>query len=113
MAGYKEYGSCRVGVQGRYTCPETVHAGELTVIGFPITDLFEESLYLVWLECHLHLTGFVCPRSRSANRRLFRRQGYYGDYRCRVCDGYYTLLSGTTLKGAGSALRCYSRERKY
>jgi hypothetical protein len=46
--------------------PETVHVGELTVIDFPITDLFDDSLCLLWLERHLHPNGFVCPRCGSA-----------------------------------------------
>jgi transposase-like protein len=42
----------------------------------------------------------LCARTGSANRRLFRRQGHYDAYRCRVCDGYYTLLSGTIFEGS-------------
>ena len=76
-----------------------MHVDELTVIDFPITDLFDDSLCLLWLERHLHPNGFVCPRCGSANRRLFRRQGHYDAERCRVCDGYYTLLSGSTFEG--------------
>jgi len=62
------------------------------MIDFPITDLFDDSLCLLWLERHLHPNGFVCPRCGRANRRLFRRQGHDDAYRCRVCDGYDTLL---------------------
>src|SRR5262249_3683833 len=70
------------------------------MIDFPIADLFDDSLCLLWLERHLHPEGFVCPRCGSANRRLFRRQGHYDAYRCRACDGYYTLLSGTVFEGS-------------
>ena len=70
------------------------------MIDFPIADLFDDSLCLLWLERHLHPDGFVCPHCGSANRRLFRRQGYYDAYRCRDCDGYYTLLSGTVFEGS-------------
>jgi transposase-like protein len=70
------------------------------MIDFPIADLFDDSLCLLWLERHLHPDGFVCPRCGSANRRLFRRQGHYDAYRCRDCDGYYTLLSGTVFEGS-------------
>jgi transposase-like protein len=70
------------------------------MIDFPITDLFDDSLCLVWLERHLHPQGFVCPQCGSANRRHFRTQGYYAAYRCRICDGYYTLLSGTAFEGS-------------
>jgi transposase-like protein len=70
------------------------------MIDFPIADLFDDSLCLLWLERHLHPDGFICPHCRSANRRLFRHQGYYDAYRCRDCDGYYTLLSGTVFEGS-------------
>ena len=70
------------------------------MIDFPIADLFDDSLCLLWLERHLHPNGFVCPDCGSANRRLFRRQGYYDAYRCRDCDGYYTLLSDTVFEGS-------------
>jgi transposase-like protein len=70
------------------------------MIDFPITDLFDDNLCLLWLERHLHPDGFVCPYCGSARGRLFRRQGHYDAYRCRVCDGYYTLLSGTIFEGS-------------
>lgn len=70
------------------------------MIDFPIADLFDDSLCLLWLERHLHPDGFTCPHCGSANRRLFRRQGHYDAYRCRDCDGYYTLLSGTVFEAS-------------
>jgi transposase-like protein len=70
------------------------------MIDFPIADLFDDSLCLLWLERHLHPAGFVCPHCGSANRRLFRRQGHSDAYRCRECDRYYTLLSGTAFEGS-------------
>ena len=70
------------------------------MIDFPIADLFDDSLCLLWLSRHLHPAGFVCPHCGSANRRLFRRQGHYDAYRCRECDHYYTLLSGTAFEGS-------------
>jgi hypothetical protein len=30
-----------------------------------------------------------------SERRLFRAQGHFPAYRCRACNGYYTLLTGT------------------
>ncbi len=65
------------------------------MIDFPIVDLFDDSLCLLWLERHLHPNGFVCPHCGSADRRWFRPQGSVDAYRCRDCDGYYTLLTGT------------------
>jgi transposase-like protein len=70
------------------------------MIDFPITQLFDDSLCLLWLERHLHPDGFVCPHCGSADRRRFRAQGYYDAYRCRDCDGYYTVLSGTAFEGS-------------
>jgi transposase-like protein len=70
------------------------------MIDFPIADLFDDSLCLLWLERQLHPAGFVCPHCGSDDRRLFRRQGHYDAYRCRACDGYYTLLSGTVFEGS-------------
>jgi transposase-like protein len=77
-----------------------VYLGEHAMIDFPITELFDDSLCLLWLERHLHPQGFVCPHCRSADRRRFRMQGHYDAYRCRACDGYYTLLSGTAFEGS-------------
>jgi transposase-like protein len=37
----------------------------------------------------------VCPQCGNSTRRLFREQGHFPAYRCRACDGYYTLLTGT------------------
>ena len=65
------------------------------MIDFPITDLMDDDACIAWLEATLHPDGFVCPRCGSTNRRLFRKQGSFPAYRCRDCDGYYTLLTGT------------------
>jgi len=70
------------------------------MIDFPITDLFVDSLCLVWLERHLHPDGFGCPQCGSDNRRRFRTQGYYDAYRCRACAKYYTVLTGTAVEGS-------------
>ena len=32
------------------------------MIDFPITDLFDDSLCLTWLERHLYPDDFVCPQ---------------------------------------------------
>jgi hypothetical protein len=36
-----------------------------------------------------------CPHGGSADRRFFRQQEHFSNYRCRDCDGYYTILTGT------------------
>jgi transposase-like protein len=68
------------------------------MIDFPITELLDASICLIWLERHLHPNGFVCPHCGSTNRRLFRQQKHFPAYRCRECDGYYTLLTGTAFE---------------
>jgi transposase-like protein len=49
----------------------------------------------MWLERHLHPDGFACPHCHRLKRRLFRQQGDFPAYRCRMCDGYSTLLTNT------------------
>jgi transposase-like protein len=68
------------------------------MIDFPLTDLLDDSICMLWLERHLHPDGFTCPHCRSANRRFFRQQKHFPAYRCRDCDGYYTLLTGTAFE---------------
>ncbi len=68
------------------------------MIDFPITELLDASICMIWLERHLHPDGFVCPHCGSTNRRLFRQQKHFPAYRCRDCDGYYTLLSNTAFE---------------
>src|SRR4029450_4371657 len=68
------------------------------MIDFPITELLDDSVSLMWLERHLHPDGLHCPRCGRTARRLFRAQGHFPAYRCRVCDGYYTLLTGTVFE---------------
>jgi hypothetical protein len=65
------------------------------MIDFPITELLDDSICLIWLARHLHPDGFACPHCHSRERRLFRRQGDFPASRCRTCDGYSTLLTHT------------------
>jgi transposase-like protein len=65
------------------------------MIDFPIDELLDDSVCTIWLERHLHPEGLKCPHCGSLERRLFRQQGHFPAYRCRLCDGYYTLLTGT------------------
>jgi transposase-like protein len=65
------------------------------MIDFPIGELLDDSICLIWLERHLHAEGLTCPGCGCPKRRLFRAQGHFPAYRCRACDGYYTLLTGT------------------
>jgi transposase-like protein len=68
------------------------------MIDFSITDLLDDSSCMPWLERHLHPDGLKCPRCASTARRLFRTQGHFPAYRCRSCEGYYTLLTGTVFE---------------
>jgi transposase-like protein len=65
------------------------------MIDFPIAELLDDSICVLWLERYLHPHGLVCPRCGHAQRRLFRDQGHFPAYRCRACEGYYTVLTGT------------------
>lgn len=65
------------------------------MIDCPITDLLDDDSCTLWLERHLHPAGLQCPHCGSHNRRLFRAQGHVPAYRCRGCDGYDTLRTGT------------------
>jgi transposase-like protein len=65
------------------------------MIDFPIGELMDDSICTLWLERHLHPQGLICPHCGSCTRRLFRAQGHFPAYRCRACEGYDTLLTGT------------------
>ena len=65
------------------------------MIDFPIAELLDDSICTIWLERHLHPHGLVCPYCAHSERRMFHAQGHFAAYRCRACDGYYTLLTGT------------------
>jgi transposase-like protein len=70
----------------------------IAMIDFPITDLLDDRICLIWLERHLHPDGLKCPHCGRLERRLFRQQPHFPAYRCRACDGYYTLLTGTAFE---------------
>lgn len=66
------------------------------MIDFPITELMDDSLCLLWLERHFYPEGWVCPYCGSDDRRPHRREQHFPSYRCGTCRRYYTLLSGTS-----------------
>jgi hypothetical protein len=68
------------------------------MIAVPITALRDDSLCLIWLERYLHPNGLRCPHCGSTARRLCRDQGHLPAYRGRGCDGYDTLLTGTSFE---------------
>ena len=65
------------------------------MIDFPIDELLDEAACLEWLEQHLHPAGLRCPRCGAPERRLARRPAAFPGYRCRQCDRFYTVLTGT------------------
>src|SRR5918911_3181447 len=65
------------------------------MIDVPIDELLDDGICTLWLERHLHPNGLSCPHGGHSTRRLFRAQGHFPAYRCRACQGYYTLLTGT------------------
>ena len=68
------------------------------MLDFPIAELRDDSICTIRLERHLHPHGLVCPHCGPSERRMFRAQGHIPAYRCRACDGYYTLLTGTVFE---------------
>jgi transposase-like protein len=68
------------------------------MIDFPIDELLDEAACLEWLEKHLHPNGLACPRCGSRARRVARRNGAFPSYRCKACDRYHTMLSGTVFE---------------
>ena len=68
------------------------------MIDFAINALLDERACVGWLESYLHPQGLGCPHGGSVERWLFREQGYFPAYRCKRCEGYYTLLSGTVFQ---------------
>jgi transposase-like protein len=68
------------------------------MIDFPIDELLDEEACLHWLEHSLHPDGVRCPHCESGARRFARQNGLWTAWRCRACDHYYTVLSGTVFE---------------
>ena len=70
---------------------------------FPIVDLFDDDVSLVWLLKYFHPHGLKCPHCQASVKqaRIFRtlKQSQLTVYRCVKCDGVYTPYSGTVLAG--------------
>lgn len=60
-----------------------------------VDQSINEHQCVAWLEELFHPNGLHCPRCGSEHRRLFRQLRHFPAYRCRMCDCYYTMLSGT------------------
>jgi hypothetical protein len=68
------------------------------MLDFPIAELLDDRMCMMWLERHLHPRGLVCPHCGPSERRVFRAQGHFPAERCWACDGYHTLLTGTVFE---------------
>jgi len=70
---------------------------------FPIVDLLDDDMSLVWLHKHFHPNGLKCPHCGTGveDACAFRRTKTSGlmVYRCRSCQGVYNLYSGTVFEG--------------
>ncbi len=65
------------------------------MIDFPIDDLLDEAACLTWIEKYLHPQGLRCPHCGAVEHRFAQQNKYWSAWRCKDCDRYYTLLSGT------------------
>ena len=65
------------------------------MIDFPIGELMDDHICMPLLEHHLHPSGLTCPHCGHSGRRLLDAQGHFPAYRCRACEGDYTLLTGS------------------
>ena len=70
---------------------------------FPILTLLDTEASVAWIEQHFHPDGFGCPQCQAdlTDARIFRTNRGSGlpVYRCRVCQGVYTLYSRTLFEG--------------
>lgn len=71
---------------------------------FPIIDLLDEDMSVVWLMKHFHPQGLKCPHCQHTHdgARFFRANTGSGlaVYRCGRCQGIYHLYSGTLFEGS-------------
>src|SRR3954466_8795007 len=68
------------------------------MIDFPIGELLDENECVEWLERYLHPNGLECPRCGSSERRMAQRNGRWTAYRCKACDRYQGILTGTVFE---------------
>jgi hypothetical protein len=70
---------------------------------FPITSLLDEDSSRQWLLRYFHPTGLHCSHCGASvdEARPFRttKRSQVPVYRCRQCQGIYTLYSGTVFQG--------------
>jgi len=70
---------------------------------FPILTLLDTEASIAWIDQHFHPDGFGCPHCQASltDARVFRTNRGSGlpVYRCRRCQGVYTLYSRTIFEG--------------
>jgi len=70
---------------------------------FPIVDLFDDDVSIVWLLKYFHSHGLQCPHcpARVKKARVFRQlqRSKLTVYRCSKCAGVFTLYSDTVFAG--------------
>jgi hypothetical protein len=67
-------------------------------MAFPIAELLDDRICLIWLERYLHPAGLKCRHCGRTAWRLFRDRGHFPAYRGRFYAGYDTLLTGTVFE---------------
>ena len=76
---------------------------KLIGMDFPIVDLRDDELSTWWLLKHFHPDGLQCPHCGKsvAEARAFRvtQRSQVRVYRCKGCEGVYTVYSGTVFAG--------------
>src|SRR3954465_13373642 len=74
---------------------------------FPILTLLDTDASTAWIAQHFHPDGFGCPHCHAHlnEARVFRinRGSGLPVYRCRACQGVYTLYSRTIFEGCHAA----------
>lgn len=70
---------------------------------FPITSLVDDQRSLAWLLRYFHPDGLQCVHCAASvkDARHFRttKKSQVPVYRCKHCQGVYTLYSGTVFEG--------------
>lgn len=70
---------------------------------FPITSLLDADTSYEWLLRYFHPDGLHCVHCGASvdNARVFRltKRSQVPVYRCKPCQGIYTLYSGTVFQG--------------
>jgi transposase-like protein len=72
---------------------------------FPLADLMDERRCREWLLEQLHPLGLVCPYCTDPHARPVKRPALIPGWRCRTCDRFYTMLTGTVFEKTRQSAR--------